>query len=113
MTINLLDSLAVAGGDSVEVTVGDHTLSVRRDFTGDEVAAIIGLHSEGGIKPTLDEQLRALAAALSDSDDETQSAFVDALMDMPVLVIQQVTLRLAQIAGLRGEDGSFTVGARP
>ena len=35
MTINLLDSLAVAGGDSVEVTVGDHTLSVRRDFTGD------------------------------------------------------------------------------
>ena len=103
MTINLLDSLAVAGGDSVEVTVGDHTLSVRRDFTGDE----------GGITPTLAEQLRALAAALSDSDDETQSAFVDALMEMPVLVIQQVTLRLAQIAGLRGEDGSFTVGARP
>ena len=30
-----------------------------------------------------------------------------------MLVIQQVTLRLAQIAGLRGEDGSFTVGARP
>ena len=37
----------------------------------------------------------------------------DALMEMPMLVIQQVTLRLAQIAGLRGEDGSFTVGARP
>lgn len=113
MTINLLDSLAVAGGDSVEVTVKSHELSVRRHFTGDEVAGIIELHSEGGAKQTLDEQLRALVAALSDSDQDTRDEFVDALMDMPVLVIQQVTLRLTQIAGLRGEDGSFTVGAQP
>ncbi|MFC3850072.1 hypothetical protein ACFORJ_07825 [Corynebacterium hansenii] len=113
MTINLLDSLALAGGESVEVTLGERSLSVRRDFTGDEVAGIIELHSEGGMKPTIDEQLRALVAALSDSDQETRDAFVDALMETPMLVIRQVTLRLAQIAGLRGDDGSFTVGAQP
>lgn len=110
--INLLDTLALAGDAPITVTLGTGgaELTVRRDYSGDEIAEIIALQSQGSMPDTLQEQIDRLLEIMS--ADETQNEFFNtALMSLPVVVVHRVTENLQVEAGIRTPEGSFTAGA--
>lgn len=108
--INLLeDALAVNAGAPVEVTLYDTTFKVKRDYTGDQVAAYIALFGEDGPK-TVKEQMIAQLDMLTDLSKEKREQLVDKLMGIPFAVASSVATRIGQIAGLRGDDTGFLTG---
>ncbi|MEJ6019877.1 hypothetical protein [Corynebacterium sp. H113] len=111
-SIDLIDlALGVAGGEAVTVNVFENDLSIRRNFTGDEVHEYLKLHREGESAPTLKEQLQNIVGSLSDSADDAQAAFIDAVMELTIPEINRVVVKIGQIAGLRDEQGNFLPGA--
>lgn len=108
--IDIIDAaLAVKGGKPQDIELDGITLAIRRDFTGAEAQAYIGLWNPDAPLP-VDKLVQESINLLSCSDDETKEKFSTRLLDEAVSTISRVLVKIGMIAGLRDGDGRFFPG---
>lgn len=99
-------AMAVDAGDPVEATLLGVDISLRRNFTGQEVHDIIGAHFDYPEELLRDQALRIIGM-VSDSGAEVQEKFVDKLMELRVVEVQNVFGAIGKVCGYRDENGDF------
>lgn len=103
---------SVDAGEPQEITLRGNDLTIRRNFTADEVHKIIRLYGPEVAEQLLQNVLRELIDIISISDEKAKAAFVDDLMQLSFPEFHKVQIMLTQIAGIRGEDGNFLTGSK-
>ncbi len=102
-------AIGIHGGQSQPIDLNGVTLSVRRNFTGEEAYAYISMFSAEE-RPNPAEFIDMNIGMLSDSDEETKEAFKQEALRLPVAVLTRVLVSMGKIAGLRAGDGNFFPG---
>ena len=111
--IDLIDALAIEGGDPKKVTLDGKDLNIRRNYTGAEVQQILNAHTPEEAQGRLDDQLdKVLAFYDADDDLEAREEFRDKILEQTISAISRMMVRIGQVAGLRGRDGDFLTGAQ-
>lgn len=102
---------SVNAGEPQEVTLRGHDLTIRRNFTADEVHKIIRLYGPEVAEDDLEAVVTQLIDLLSTSPKKAKEAFVEDLLKLSFSEFFRVQTVLTQIAGIRGEDGNFLTGS--
>ncbi|WP_374071568.1 hypothetical protein [Corynebacterium belfantii] len=103
---------SVDAGEPQEITLRGNDLTIRRNFTADEVHKIIRLYGPEVADQKLEEVTRELIELISTSEEKAKADFVDDLMQLSFPEFNKVQITLTQLAGIRGEDGNFLTGSK-
>ena len=105
--IDLFDlAMKIDAGEPVEVTMMGHDLTLRRNFTGNEVRDILDAHFNFGEETYYDQTKRILSLVALNTDEEIEE-FSTAMVELRQLEFIRVLTEIGKIIGLRGEGGAF------
>lgn len=104
------EAMAVNVGAPLPATLFGVTFNIRRNYTGDEVAAYIGLFTADAEKKTIKEQIAEQLNVLTDLAGDAFDTLVDKLLAVPIVTAQSLLVKIGQRAGLRGADTGFLTG---